>query len=45
MSSRASAVVDDDVLYRFRLRPFSLAAGRPDVAELVRVFGVHPSTY
>jgi transposase InsO family protein len=45
MSRRRGAVVDDDVLYRFRLRLFSLAAELGNVREACRVFGVHHSTY
>jgi transposase-like protein len=37
MSRRRGAMVDDDVLYRFRLRLFVRAA--------CRTMGVHPSTY
>ena len=45
MSRRAGAVVNDDVLYGFRLRLFSLAAELGNVREACRIFGVHPSTY
>ena len=45
MSRRVGAVVDDDVLYRFRLRLFSLAAELGNVREACRIFGVHHSTY
>ena len=38
-------MVDDDVLYRFRLRLFSLAAELGNVRAACRIFGVHPSTY
>ena len=38
-------MVDDDVLFRFRLRLFSLAAELGNVREACRIFGVHPSTY
>ena len=38
-------MVDDDVLYRFRLRLFSLAAELGNVREACRLMGVHPSTY
>ena len=38
-------MVDDDVLYRFRLRLFSLAAELGNVREACRIFGVHHSTY
>jgi transposase InsO family protein len=45
MSRRAGAVVDDDVLYKFRLRVFSLAAELRNVRAACRVFDIHPSTY
>ena len=45
MSTRGGAVVNDDVLYQFRLRLFSLAAELGNVREACRIFGVHPSTY
>src|SRR3954447_7878180 len=45
MSRRGGVVVDDDVLYRFRLRLFSLAEELHNVRAACRVFGVHPSTY
>jgi transposase InsO family protein len=45
MSRRGGAVVDDDVLYRFRLRLFALAGELGNVREACRVFGVHHSTY
>jgi transposase InsO family protein len=45
MSRRAGAVVDDDVLYRFRMRLFSLAAELHNVRAACRIFDVHPSTY
>ncbi len=38
-------MVDDDVLFRFRLRLFSLAAELGNVCQACRIFGVHPSTY
>ena len=38
-------MVDDDVLFRFRLRLFSLAAELGNVRAACRIFGVHPSTY
>lgn len=38
-------MVDDDVLFRFRLRLFSLAAELGNVREACRVFGIHHSTY
>ena len=40
MSRRRGAVVDDDVLFRFRLRLFSLAAELGNVREACRIFGV-----
>jgi transposase InsO family protein len=42
---RRGAVVDDDVLYRFRLRLFSLAEEVGSVREACRLMGVHHSTY
>jgi transposase InsO family protein len=45
MSRRVGAVVNDDVLYGFRLRLFSLAAELGNVRAACRIFGVHPSTY
>jgi transposase InsO family protein len=45
MSRRRGAVVDDDVLFRFRLRLFSLAAELGNVRAACRLMGVHPSTY
>src|SRR5262245_11799431 len=45
MSRRGGVVVDDDVLYRFRLRLFSLAQELGNVRQACRIFGVHPSTY
>jgi transposase InsO family protein len=45
MSRRGGAVVNDDVLYRFRLRLCSLAAELGNVREACRLMGVHPSTY
>lgn len=45
MSRRTGAVVNDDVLYRFRLRLFSLAAELGNVRAACRTMGVHPSTY
>ena len=45
MSTRSGAVVNDDVLYRFRLRLFSLAAELGNVRAACRTMGVHPSTY
>ena len=38
-------MVDDDVLFKFRLRLFSLAEELGNVREACRIFGVHPSTY
>ena len=45
MSTRRGAVVDDDVLFKFRLRLFSLAAELGNVREACRLMDVHPSTY
>src|SRR5260221_1028494 len=45
MSRRHGAVVDDDVLFKFRLRLFSLAAELGNVRAACRIFEVHPSTY
>jgi integrase len=45
MSRRGGAVVDDDVLYRFRLRLFILAAKLGNVRAACRTMGVHPATY
>jgi transposase InsO family protein len=45
MSRRAGAVVNDDVLFGFRLRLFSLAQELGNVRAACRMFGVHPSTY
>ena len=44
MSRRDGAVVDSDVLYRFRLRLFAVAEELHNVREACRIFGVHPST-
>ncbi len=38
-------MVDDDVLYRFRLRLFAVAEELHNVRAACRIFGVHPSTY
>lgn len=38
-------MVNDDVLYGFRLRLFSLAQELGNVREACRIFGIHPSTY
>jgi transposase InsO family protein len=45
MSGRRGAVVNDDVLFGFRLRLFSLAAEMGNVQAACRIFGVHRSTY
>jgi transposase InsO family protein len=45
MSRRGGAVVNDDVLFGFRLRLFSLAQELGNVRAACRVFDVHPSTY
>jgi hypothetical protein len=44
MSRRGGGMVDDDALYKFRLRLFSLAAELGNVRAACRIFGVHPST-
>ena len=38
-------MVNDDVLFGFRLRLFGLAAELGNVRAACRIFGVHPSTY
>lgn len=38
-------MVNDDVLFRFRLRLFALAQELGNVRAACRIFGVHPSTY
>ena len=38
-------MVNDDVLFGFRLRLFSLAAELGNVRAACRIFGIHPSTY
>ena len=38
-------MVNDDVLYGFRLRLFSLAGELGNVRAACRIFGIHPSTY
>ena len=38
-------MVNDDVLYAFRLRLFSLASELGNVRQACRIFGIHPSTY
>jgi transposase InsO family protein len=45
MSRERGAVGNDDVLFRFRLRLFSLAAELGNVREACRLLGVHHSTY
>jgi transposase InsO family protein len=45
MNRRAGAVVNDAVLFGFRLRLFSLAQELGNVRAACRIFGVHPSTY
>src|SRR5512133_2260335 len=45
MSRRGGAVGNDDVLFRFRLRLFSLAAELGNVAAACRAMGVHRSMY
>ena len=38
-------MINDDVLFRFRLRVFSLAAELGNVRAACRTMGIHPSTY
>jgi transposase len=38
-------VTQDDLLYRFRLRTFVLAAELGNVRAACRAMGIHPSTY
>lgn len=38
-------MINDDVLYGFRLRLFSLAQELGNVRAACRIFGIHPSTY
>jgi Helix-turn-helix domain len=38
-------VTQDDLLYRFRLRVFAMAAGLGNVRAACRAMGIHPSTY
>jgi transposase len=38
-------VTQDDLLYRFRLRVFAIAAGLGNVRAACRAMGIHPSTY
>ena len=38
-------MVNDDVLFGFRLRLFSLARELGNVRAACRIFGIHPSTY
>jgi hypothetical protein len=45
MSRRSGAVVNDDVLFGFRLRLFRVASELGNVRAACRIFGVHPSTY
>jgi transposase InsO family protein len=45
MSRRHGAVVNDDVLYGYRLALFSLARELGNVREACRIFGIHHSTY
>jgi len=45
MSRERGAVVNDDVLFRFRLRLFSLANELGNVRAACRLLGVHHSTY
>ena len=39
------AVTQDDLLYRFRLRVFAIAAELGNVRAACRAMGIHPSTY
>jgi len=45
MSRRRGAVVDDDLIFKFRLRLFSLAGELGNVREACRLMDVHPSTF
>jgi hypothetical protein len=38
-------VTQDDLLYRFRLRVFAIAAELGNVRAACRAMGIHPSTY
>jgi transposase len=38
-------VTQDDLLYRFRLRTFAMAAELGNVRAACRAMGIHPSTY
>jgi transposase-like protein len=38
-------VTQDDLLYRFRLRTFAVAAELGNVRAACRAMGIHPSTY
>ena len=38
-------MTQDDLLYRFRLRVFAIAAERGNVRAACRAMGIHPSTY
>jgi hypothetical protein len=38
-------VTQDDLLYRFRLRVFAIAAELGNVGAACRAMGIHPSTY
>ena len=38
-------MVDDDLIFKFRLRLFSLAGELGNVREACRLMGVHPSTF
>jgi hypothetical protein len=38
-------VTQDDLLYRFRLRTFAIAAELGNVRAACRAMGIHPSTY
>jgi transposase InsO family protein len=45
MSRRIGAMVNDDVLYGYRLALFSLARELGNVRAACRIFGIHHSTY
>ncbi len=38
-------MTQDDLLYRFRLRTFAMAAELGNVRAACRAMGIHPSTY
>ena len=45
MSTWSGAVVDDDVVFKFRPRLFSPAAELGNIRAACRLMDVHPSTY